>query len=261
MGGQQFQQQQMQNAKGSKDPKVPSKDQKSVKFNLPHDDDDSSFDEFDDEFEDDDGFDVPHKPPIMGNGHGPHGPNGMINGQVMNGQKGGNAKKGGSFDQPIQLKGMGMNGNGGKKGGGGGGGGNNKGGNQSFHRVHWAGFGADGFSDGDASEEYEPVEYLRYSAPFQKPTTAGASAGPSVPPRAAGRVGRGTPVRSRNRVGHAHFESSSRAPAPNHDEFDEEAETSQDEVGDGSGSDSGNGVDGGDPGPSSRKRTRRDSRN
>ncbi|KAI8025610.1 Heavy metal-associated isoprenylated plant protein 32 [Camellia lanceoleosa] len=153
-GGQQFQQQQMQNAKGSK---VPSKDQKSVKFNLPHDDDDSSFDEFDDEFEDDDGFDVPHKPPIMGNGHGPHGPNGMINGQVMNGQKGGNAKKGGSFDQPIQLKGMGMNGNEGKKGGGGGGGGgrggggsggNNKGGNQSETDKNGGGLARDGKNSG-----------------------------------------------------------------------------------------------------------------
>lgn len=149
-GGQQFQQQQMQNAKGSKDPEVPSKDQKSVKFNLPHDDDDSSFDEFDDEFEDDDGFDVPHKPPIMGNGHGPHGPNGMINGQVMNGQKGGNAKKGGSFDQPIQLKGMGMNGNGGKKGGGGSGGsgGNNKGGNQSETSKNGGGLARDGKNSG-----------------------------------------------------------------------------------------------------------------
>lgn len=139
-GGPQFKHQ-IKPAKGSKD-------HKSVKFSLPDDDDYASFDDFDDfvgdEFDDFD-FDVTHKPPnkmmpMMGHGHGPHGPKGMmVNSHVMNGKKGnnngGNAKKEDSFDLPIQVKGMAMhndgkNGNGGKKGGGGGGG-NNKGGNQN----------------------------------------------------------------------------------------------------------------------------------
>ncbi|GMP47062.1 hypothetical protein CsSME_00014990 [Camellia sinensis var. sinensis] len=43
-----------------------------------------------------------------------------------------------------------------------------------FHRVHWAGSGAVGFGDGDATNEHGPAQYLRYST--------GALAGPSVPP-------------------------------------------------------------------------------
>ncbi|GMP62927.1 hypothetical protein CsSME_00024839 [Camellia sinensis var. sinensis] len=81
-------------------------------------------------------------------------------------------------------------------------------------------------------------------APFQIPTVAGVSAGPSVPPRAAGGAGRGMTIHSRGRHRHTHD-----------DESDEEAESSQDEAGDGSDS----GGDGGDLGPSSRKRTRTDS--
>ncbi|XAR52570.1 hypothetical protein NMG60_11020713 [Bertholletia excelsa] len=132
---------------------ISSKDQKSVKFNLPsHDDDDDycdSFDEdeFDDDYDDelddgfeDYGFDVPQKAPnkgmpFMGNVHGPHATNGMISGQKGGGgYNGGNGTKGNSFEIPIQMKGMGAsndgkNGTGGKKGGAGGG--NNKVGNQN----------------------------------------------------------------------------------------------------------------------------------
>lgn len=158
-GGQQPQQ--MQQMKGLKDMKmaqfkdlkVPSKDQKSVKFNLAMDDDyddESDFDDFDDFDDDDDdvfddGYFADHhhlNPPskmmpmsMMGKGHMPHGPQGpngpngmmMMNGHhAMNDKKGGNGKKGGVIDIPIQMKGMGGNsdgksGNGGKKGGGGGG--------------------------------------------------------------------------------------------------------------------------------------------
>ncbi|KAA8536888.1 hypothetical protein F0562_029366 [Nyssa sinensis] len=151
--GSQQAQQQMQHIKGSKDLKVPSKDQKSVRFNLPDDDSGSEdgfddFDDFDDDGDDDDdddfdddGFDGHHHAPtkmipVMGSGHGTHGPNGMMNGHVMNVQmggtnNGGNAKKGGGIDIPVQVKGSGgnkdgKNGNGGKNGGG-----NNKGGNQN----------------------------------------------------------------------------------------------------------------------------------
>ncbi|KAM7511737.1 hypothetical protein LguiB_010612 [Lonicera macranthoides] len=127
-----------QHGKGSKDLKMmmmPSKDKKSVKFNLDDEDDfDDGFDDDDDLFNDDDEdeFDGHHQPtkmmPMMGGAHGPHGPNGMMNGHgTSGGNHGGNSnKKGGSFELPIQFKGMGgksegKNGNGGKKGGGGGG--------------------------------------------------------------------------------------------------------------------------------------------
>ncbi|GMP83524.1 hypothetical protein CsSME_00037406 [Camellia sinensis var. sinensis] len=83
--------------------------------------------------------------------------------------------------------------------------------------------------------------HYNHTAPFQIPATAGEA-------------GRGILERSRSRTGHD-------------DECDEKAvnpqsESSQDrdEAGDGSGSDSGSGADGGSPRPSSRKRTRRDSR-
>ncbi|XP_057496126.1 heavy metal-associated isoprenylated plant protein 34-like [Actinidia eriantha] len=152
-------------AKGSnkKDLKVPFKDQAYDDIDYVDDEGgdgggggDDSFDEcddddgeFDDEFDDDGGggFDGAHKPvlPMMGNGHGPRD---MMNAShVMNGQKGGasnnggNAKKGSTFNLPVQLKGMGTHvdgkkGNEGKKGkggggGNGGGGGKKKGGNQS----------------------------------------------------------------------------------------------------------------------------------
>ncbi|PSS10150.1 Heavy metal-associated isoprenylated plant protein [Actinidia chinensis var. chinensis] len=135
-----------------KDKKKPSKDQKSVKFNLPSDDG-ASFDEFDDDEFDDFGFDFdPKKPtnkmvPIVGKGK-----HGMINGQKGGGNHGGNAKKSGSFEIPIQVKGTnvhndGKNGNGGKKGNGGGsgfGGGNNKGGNQNQGGKYGGGLIAEG---------------------------------------------------------------------------------------------------------------------
>ncbi|XP_039048732.1 heavy metal-associated isoprenylated plant protein 34-like isoform X2 [Hibiscus syriacus] len=119
----------------------PPKDQKSVKFHLPEDDgsDDDFDDEFDDEFDDDeedDEFDDEE----LGHGHGQMqnkmvammgkgngGPNAMMNGQAMNGKKGGggvdNGRKGVAIDMPMVMKGMGENnkegkhGNGGKKGG------------------------------------------------------------------------------------------------------------------------------------------------
>jgi hypothetical protein len=140
--------------KGAKDLKVPFKDQKSVKFNLPEDEFDLSdgefdeFDDYDDEFDDefDDGDDYEfghghgHQLPnkmmpmnMMGKGHGPHGPNVVMNGPPMNDKRGGgNPKKGGVIDIPLQVKGGnkdGKNGgNAGKKGSGGGG--NKKGGKQ-----------------------------------------------------------------------------------------------------------------------------------
>lgn len=151
-GGQQAHQlQQMQNLKGPKDLKFPPKDQKSVKFSLPDEDDefdDDDFDEFDDDYDDefdddfDDGFaDGHHKHPpaktipIMGGGggggpgggagHGSNkGSNGMMNGFLKGVFNGGNAKKGGGADMSMQMKGMGggndgKNGNGGKNGKGG----------------------------------------------------------------------------------------------------------------------------------------------
>ncbi|KAK3005940.1 hypothetical protein RJ639_016726, partial [Escallonia herrerae] len=142
-------QQMQQHVKGPKDLKLPSKDQKSVKFNLADDfdDDDGEFDDDygsddDDDFDDDDyddGFDgLHHKPtkmaPFMGGGHGPNGM--MMNGQGKGGgNNGGNSKKGGVFELPVQMKGSGgksdgKNGNGGKKGGNDTGTGKNKGENK-----------------------------------------------------------------------------------------------------------------------------------
>lgn len=102
--------------------------------------------------------------------------------------------------------------------------------------------------------------------PFQIPATAGASARLSVPLRAARGAVRGMTIHSRGRHRRTHTESSSREPATDDDESDEEAVSPQsesshdrDEARDGSDSDAGSGADGGDPGPSSRKRTRRDS--
>lgn len=144
-GGQQAHQlQQMQNLKGPKDLKFPPKDQKSVKFSLPDEDDefdDDDLDEFDDDYDDelddefDDGFDGGHHKhpsaktiPIMGGGGGGHGPNkgsnGIMNGFLKGVFNGGNAKKGGGADISMQIKGMGgnndgKNGNGGKHGKGG----------------------------------------------------------------------------------------------------------------------------------------------
>lgn len=120
----------MQSIKGVKDLKqqMPSKDQKSVKFNVPIDDededdfddefddeDDDSFDDYDDEDEfddeEEDGLDGHHhqKQPtkIMANmgggGNGVHGVKGMMNANV---KSSGNGKKGGGgFELPMQFRG------------------------------------------------------------------------------------------------------------------------------------------------------------
>ncbi|KAK2965987.1 hypothetical protein RJ640_002177 [Escallonia rubra] len=146
-------QQMQQHVKGSKDLKLPSKEQKSVKFNLADDFDDDDG-EFDDEFDDDygsdddddfddddydDGFDgLHHKPTkmalFMGGGHGPNGM--MMNGKGKGGgNNGGNSKKGDVFEFPVQMKGSGgksdgKNGKGGKKDGNDAGTGKNKGENK-----------------------------------------------------------------------------------------------------------------------------------
>ncbi|KAG6702071.1 hypothetical protein I3842_07G015700 [Carya illinoinensis] len=158
-GGQQPQHQ----MKGAKDLKVPFKDQKSVKFNMPEEEFDLSddefveFDDYDDEFDeefgDGDDYEFGHGPhghqipnkmmPMMGKGHGPFGPNAMMNGPPMNerrGGGGGNAKKGGviDIDIPVMMKGGKdgyqdtKKGNGGKKGSDGGG--TKKGGKQNQGR-------------------------------------------------------------------------------------------------------------------------------
>ncbi|XP_028107806.1 uncharacterized protein LOC114306723 [Camellia sinensis] len=84
----------------------------------------------------------------------------------------------------------------------------------------------------------------------------GAPAGPSMPARAVGGARREMTIHSRGKQRRARAASSSREPSPDDDESDVEAESSQGEAGD----DSDSGGDGGDPGPSSRKRTRMDSR-
>ncbi|GMP80378.1 hypothetical protein CsSME_00035496 [Camellia sinensis var. sinensis] len=95
-------------------------------------------------------------------------------------------------------------------------------------------------------------------APFQIPATGGAPAGPLVPTRAAGGARRGMTIHSRGRHRRTHVESNSQEPTPDDDESDEEAASSEGKARDGSDSDYG--ASGGDPGPSSRKRTRTDSR-
>ncbi|KAK4273493.1 hypothetical protein QN277_021878 [Acacia crassicarpa] len=118
--------------RGAKNLMVPVRDQKSVKFNLPEDDDfdvsedgDEDLDEFDedeDEFDDyeEDEEDVGHAHPLMPNkanmmmGRGPHaGP--AMNFHKANG--GVNGKKGNVIDLAVQMKGKGgnKNGNGGGK--------------------------------------------------------------------------------------------------------------------------------------------------
>lgn len=136
--------QQMQQNKGLKDVKFPGKEQKSVKFKLPEDEEDDDFDdEFDDEFDDDDddefdddfdGHDhqVPNK--MMntkgsgggggGGGQGLHGHNAMKNGPAKGsgGHKGGDGKKSSGlnmFIKGLTGKGKNKNGNEGKNGKGG----------------------------------------------------------------------------------------------------------------------------------------------
>ncbi|KAI4301824.1 hypothetical protein L6164_035064 [Bauhinia variegata] len=128
-GGGGGQQPQFQN-KGVKDLKVPAKNQKSVKFNSPveefyesddgfdeYDEFDDDFDDYDDEEEDEEeGFghghghghvQMHHMPnkmmPFMGNGRGPHGPVGMINGPAMGRGGGVNAKKADVIDLPVHM--------------------------------------------------------------------------------------------------------------------------------------------------------------
>ncbi|KAK6915553.1 Heavy metal-associated domain, HMA [Dillenia turbinata] len=128
----QQQQQQKQQMKGSKDMKVPPKEQKSVKFNMDEFDDEMSGDDFDDDFDDEDGFDDEydvddddddmfdldhhqHHPskmmmPPKGNSTKPNGSNGMIKGHGLNDKNkgnGGEKKKGGFFNLPIKVKGFG----------------------------------------------------------------------------------------------------------------------------------------------------------
>ncbi|KAK7284329.1 hypothetical protein RJT34_19074 [Clitoria ternatea] len=125
-----------QNIKEAHGPKVlPAKEHKSVKFNLPEeefeasddgfDDYDDSFDDYDEEEEEEEeeayshghgpghGHVVPNKMmPMMGNGRGPIGPSGMMNGPAMNNNhKGNGAKKGDVIDQVMQVKGKGGNSN------------------------------------------------------------------------------------------------------------------------------------------------------
>ncbi|KAI3445276.1 hypothetical protein Pfo_001941 [Paulownia fortunei] len=121
--------QQMHQKKGSKDARFLGKDQSSVRFNLPEDEEDDfhAFDEDDDEFDDefDEGFAAyqppSQVPPVAGRGgHGPQAnkatPNGHLKGN--NGaNNGGNGKKGSGIH--MFLKGMlgkagGRNGNVGK---------------------------------------------------------------------------------------------------------------------------------------------------
>ncbi|KAJ8751978.1 hypothetical protein K2173_000724 [Erythroxylum novogranatense] len=137
------QQQQMQQLKGSKDLKIPKKDQKSVKFILPEDyaasddDFDDEFDEFGDEFDDDFDDDVEEFGHGHRQGHGDahHLPNkmmpmidegfGMINGPAFGDKKGGGGgggggggkKGGGAIELPVVMKSKGGKiGNGDKKG-------------------------------------------------------------------------------------------------------------------------------------------------
>ena len=123
------------NIKGIQDLKVPAKEQKSVKFNLPEDEFDASddgFDEYDDNFDeyDEEGLSHGHPlnqkkmMPMMGDGRGPHGPPAMMNGPAINhnhkGNSGGSSvKKADVIDQAMMFKGKGGNFNeayGGKKG-------------------------------------------------------------------------------------------------------------------------------------------------
>ncbi|XP_031406184.1 heavy metal-associated isoprenylated plant protein 34-like [Punica granatum] len=143
-------QQQQQLMKGLKDTKMAqNKEQKTVKFSLPKEDEfDGSGDDFDDEFGDDDEFlgdefddefdhghhQKPSKQSAVGGGHGQKGNKGKGNEKMG----AGGAKKG-SFLNNISflMKGLGMkskgkHSNGGKKNGSGGGGGKNKGSQDDF---------------------------------------------------------------------------------------------------------------------------------
>ncbi|CAA2953737.1 heavy metal-associated isoprenylated plant 34 [Olea europaea subsp. europaea] len=115
---------QMQQNKGMKDVKFPGKDQKSVKFKMPEEEED---DEFDDDF-DGHQHQVPNK--MMNNkgsgggGQGLHGHNAMKNGPAKGsgGNKGGDGKKSSGFSMFIKSltgKGKNKNGNEGKNGKGG----------------------------------------------------------------------------------------------------------------------------------------------
>lgn len=118
--------------------KVPPKVHKSVKFNLQQEEEfdasDDGYGEFDDNFDDhydeeeeEEGHGHGHNkivPPVMGNGGGPRGPVGVINGPAMNAHKGGHVgnygrgKKGEAIDPAIlqMMKGKGGNQNEAKNG-------------------------------------------------------------------------------------------------------------------------------------------------
>lgn len=172
-GGHQHQQQQQLMMKGLKDMKMgPNKEQKTVKFKIPVEDEfNASGDDYDDEFGDDDDdlsgdefadefghghHQKPLKPTLIGGGqHGQKGSKGKENNQKKGGSGG---KKGSLFDNiPFLMKGLGMkgdgkkHGNGGKKGGGGGGkskGGGEKGGGKT------SGFFGDFDKNGDFGEVF-----------------------------------------------------------------------------------------------------------
>ncbi|XP_014517027.1 heavy metal-associated isoprenylated plant protein 34 [Vigna radiata var. radiata] len=130
------------NMKGVQDLKEPVKEQKSVRFNLPEkefeasddgfDEYEDSLDDYDDEEEEEEevighghghghGNPMHHNKmmPKMGDGGGPHGPAGVMNGPATNnGHKdnaggsrnnNGSDKKGGDIDQAMLIKGKGGN--------------------------------------------------------------------------------------------------------------------------------------------------------
>ncbi|XP_075476258.1 heavy metal-associated isoprenylated plant protein 32-like [Primulina tabacum] len=147
----------MKDLKGANNNK--DQNQKSVKFNLPEDeefsDDDFDDDDYDDDDEDfdDEMDDIPvfnnkMKPPVLGNGHGGAQTGNIMMNNIMNGQHpqfmkvggnnggngGENGKKGGGGggNMPVQMNPGGGNQNqGGAHGGKKGGNGNNNGGNQN----------------------------------------------------------------------------------------------------------------------------------
>ncbi|KAL1802325.1 hypothetical protein ACET3Z_030972 [Daucus carota] len=110
----QFQKILQQHGKSSKDFKMPSKDQKTVKFDFPVDDDEYSDEYSDDDYDDDDEYDDEDDEEFGGHGFDDHRnvqkfqdnkmKLGMGNGGMGMMNFGGNSKKGG-FDLPIDVKG------------------------------------------------------------------------------------------------------------------------------------------------------------
>lgn len=116
-----------QNVKGVQDFKVPTKEHKSVKFNLPEEDfganDDDGFDEHEDNFDDYDeeeekgvGHSTMHQNkmmPMMGDGRGPHGPaisnNSLKDNAYGSRNNNGSVEKGDVIDPTMLFKGKGGN--------------------------------------------------------------------------------------------------------------------------------------------------------